>query len=314
MKSIMVQTLNSYLARTAVARLSNVMEINTDSNIACEGSILVQKAVMAQDYDNYKLSRPYLKLIGEVQSIRGEFPHNVGEVVYDTRQKPSVEYRYELTDDELAVLCQKGLFNPDFKCPQIFEDNVLALPLECSVISIAPTEPSDEPLLFVGVENPYTLVTDSLHAGYDIVSYFDDKVLEEQAQSSVAELSEQAMQEFSENELDIPVDAKKMPSAFADEMDADLNKDVTLTTEESEEKELERMFDKMINGESSDTKESESDEKRELSSDEAAVAVNEPELQSEKEVPKNLTPKTVPETVLEDSDEFHEDKDISMGE
>lgn len=296
MKSLMVQTLNSYLARNAMVRLNDIIEISSDAGIQCEGDVLVTKAVMAQDYDNYKLSRPYLKLIGEVQALRGEFPHNVGEVVYDNRQKPPVEFHYEMTDNELAVLCQKGLFDDDFECPAIFENNVFTLPMTCSTISIAPTEESDEPILFVGVADQYNLFTDSEHSGYDITSYFEDKKVEEHTRTKVAELSEQAVEKFHENELDVPVEAKNAQNLVPEDA---VEQSEELEADDAEEKELRELFAEMTN--------------EEPSKSEDLAKISEPAFESEKQEEEKSVPvqKPVPETVVEDDvSGFAEDKEI----
>lgn len=206
MKSINAYSINSVLGRTAMVRMDDKLNIE-ESNIMCEGNVFVEQAYMAQDYKPVGLSRPYIRLIGYVKSIRGNFPYDVGEVTYDARQTQPVEYRYDLTDDELSDLASKGLYNDNFDCPDAFKMNEFILPISCAVVSVPPTDEQDLPLLFVTVNNPYDLHTSSAASGYDITEYFEKpELVRTTDEFKVDELSDEKKEEIRETEIVVEQD------------------------------------------------------------------------------------------------------------
>lgn len=172
MKAHVLST-NSHLAHTACSCLPDD-QLEQQSGIPCEGTIFMKQAFIgyAGAQERY---RPYLHLCGEVRSVRGQFPCNVTEVTFgESRLCPKVEYHYEFSNEELADLCKKGLFEKGFACPDIFFDNEFELPMTCSCTALKQELEDDVPILFIGVEDAYNLSTSSALSGYSIANYFEE--------------------------------------------------------------------------------------------------------------------------------------------
>lgn len=166
-----VYGINGHLGRTARSRFTE-NELTHHEGIKCEGEVFVKQAFI--DYDISKgTHRPHLRLLGEVKSVTGNFPHGVREAVFgESRFCPKVDYRFEFDNSELALLCEKGLFDVGFMPPDKIIDNILVLPLTCSCNALI-TKNSDIPLLFIGVDNQYDMQTSYAQSGYPIATYFE---------------------------------------------------------------------------------------------------------------------------------------------
>lgn len=171
---VLVQSTKSHLSRIASTRFSDDQLIRQEE-IPCEGDVFVTLAFI--DYEGVQNNhRPFLHLVGEIKGIRGTFPCNVDEVTFgDTRFCPRVEYCYQFSNQELAELCEKGLFDKGFKCPDIFRENTFELPMTCSCTAIRQEQKNEVPLMFIEIEHPYNLETSSELSGYNLASYFEDQ-------------------------------------------------------------------------------------------------------------------------------------------
>ena len=128
-------------------------------------------------YFSYADVRPSLMLDGRVEAVRGVFPFDVREIEFlEEYLQPEVSIRYELTNEELAKLCLYGLFDHGTTgpaVPELFLDNIFEIPMQCDCAALPPSSSEDAPLLFVKVQDPYSMTTSSEESGYDIQAYFD---------------------------------------------------------------------------------------------------------------------------------------------
>ena len=187
-----------------VARLAKTryQELDSKQDIPCRGDVFVEDANLLYGNEAHD-HRPYLKLRGYVNRLYGEFPYGITEVDFGLggvgETKPDVEFNYNFTDDELAILTQKGLFNKDFKVPVVLtEQEFSELPLECDVLSVPPERQDDAPLLFIGINSAYEIPLNSKNSGYELTGYFDKIVVKEVEQ--VAEL-ENPIEHIEEKDL-----------------------------------------------------------------------------------------------------------------
>lgn len=177
---ILAQSIFGNVARLAKTRYQ---ELDSNQDIPCRGDVFVEDANLLYGNETHD-HRPYLKLRGYVNHLYGEFPYGITEVDFGLggvgETKPDVEFNYNFTDDELAILTQKGLFNKGFEVPIVLtEQEFKELPLECDVLSVPPERQDDAPLLFIGINSAYEIPLNSKNSGYELTGYFDKIVVKE---------------------------------------------------------------------------------------------------------------------------------------
>ena len=126
-------------------------------------------------FDSYDESRyrPYLVLDTEIHGAKGDFGHGITEFRYREKDRLNRSVRYDFTDAELAVLVEKGLYNPEFTTPKLFVDTDFEIPVTMDV-SIVRLE--DNVLVYSSYDMISDLRTNSEKSGYDnLVTYFDDQ-------------------------------------------------------------------------------------------------------------------------------------------
>lgn len=168
--------ITDHLATVANASLPE--KIKTVDDINCLASFHSTQAIIA--YGNKtNMHRPYLYLTGHVTKLTGDFPCNINELTLGDEHTmenpgPRVLYQLEFSQDELAALCKKGLFTPNFECPDIFIDNDFVMPINCSCNYLEPEDEKDVPLLFVDIKNQHNIQMAAADTGYSFTDYFDD--------------------------------------------------------------------------------------------------------------------------------------------
>lgn len=160
-----------HLYHTAVNMFHGQLEDKI--NIPCEANVFVTQAFMDHGSEAEQC-RPYLVLLGEVRSIRGDFPCGVTEIgLGEGINSPRVEYHCSFSNEELAQLCEKGLFDTGFKCPDIFSNNDFELPMVCDASGLSPFEEGDAPLIFFHIHNSKHIELEEKASGYDLADYFE---------------------------------------------------------------------------------------------------------------------------------------------
>lgn len=175
MKKISGQLITDHLA--SVANTSLPDKIKTVDDIQCSGVFNSTQAMLCYgNRDN--MHRPYLYLTGHVTNLTGDFPCGINEIVLGDKNTvenpgPAVSFQLEFSQDELAQLCQKGLFTRQFKCPDIFVDNEFIMPLNCQCEYLEPEDEGDVPLLFIGIKNQHNIQMNAVDTGYSLADYFE---------------------------------------------------------------------------------------------------------------------------------------------
>lgn len=166
---VTVQGMNSYEAHVANTRLPE-SDLERQTSMYCTGRVFVKQADIrfGGEKEHY---RPYLWLSGEVHSLKGSFLNDVTEMTFPKNKVyPTVDYRYEFTNQQLSELDMKGLHDDGFAVPDIFLDNYFELPMSCDVCSVKGTE---APVMFVNVNQPYNNEINMESSGYNLASYFE---------------------------------------------------------------------------------------------------------------------------------------------
>lgn len=145
-------------------------------DLPCYGDITVTNAYMAANswYDRENPGRPYMHLVGECDSIRGDMPYGVSELTFENTKGIPVDFIYEFTNDELANLVQKGLYSRGFACPDILYQSVMEMPITCDLTVVRPQMSGDIPIIFADIKNKEHILTNSEQSQYDITSYFEE--------------------------------------------------------------------------------------------------------------------------------------------
>lgn len=180
-KTVIGQRSDSMTARSILRTLPESAINAMDTSV--EGNVYIAEAFIAYHSREEKY-RPYLQLQGHINSISGDMGDiqriifNDDDTIINPRLAPQVSFEYELSNDELADLSKKGLFDSDFEVPDLFQGTILQLPLDCRINHIQPITESDSPILFVDVKNQFNISTNALASGYaDETEYNNGKVI-----------------------------------------------------------------------------------------------------------------------------------------
>ncbi len=131
--------------------------------------------------------RPYLHIIGQVNEVRGDFPHGVTTAT--VAAGVPVDIFYEFTDKELADMTMKGMYRPGFEAPaELLRYPMVDLPMRCNVQAFF-EEQSGIPILFVEIVDAHDMVMDRESSGYTLGDYFKEP-------APVADLDDQFGSQF----------------------------------------------------------------------------------------------------------------------
>ena len=118
--------------------------------------------------------RPYLHIIGQVDEVRGGFPHGVTTATV-TNGVP-VDIFYEFTDKELADMTLKGMYRRGFEAPvELLRYPMVDLPMACNVQAFM-EEQSGIPIMFIEIVDAHDMVMDRASSGYTLGDYFKEPV------------------------------------------------------------------------------------------------------------------------------------------
>ena len=148
------------------------------ANVQHRGSFVANLVVRPYNahiqFDSYDENRyrPYLQLDAELIGGRGSFGNDVTEFGYRENDYLNRSIRYDFTDHELALLVEKGLYQPDFEVPEIFTDTDFEIPIEMDITEV---ELNGNRLIYASYDMISDLQTDSEKSGYNLVEYFDEQ-------------------------------------------------------------------------------------------------------------------------------------------
>lgn len=150
-------------------------EVEHIDNVYCMGDVISSNVFLDTHsrYDARYPNRPYLHILGRCQSIKGALPFGVSELTFPDGEGLEVDYFYEFSNEELADMANKGLFDAGFEVPDIFFGNTFEMPVLCDVLALAPDEVTNVPLVFVDIKDPANLTVTTETCGYTFGDYFE---------------------------------------------------------------------------------------------------------------------------------------------
>ena len=196
-----------------VVLLNQSIDIVTLRNMACEADVYIRDAQFVFRSGNDKLNpnRPYLILRGECTGLHlatpeGSdedrlLPYNANYVAFTGENRLTLYFFYEFTDEELSEMVLKGMYHPDFKCPDIFFNNNFSLPVVCDFDIMRPmacenckskdtcgftaseirnrkvctfgNDSKDVPLFFTNIHDRGNIMITAESSGYTLGVYFE---------------------------------------------------------------------------------------------------------------------------------------------
>lgn len=115
--------------------------------------------------------RPYLVLMGKVDSLVGDFGGGVTEVSM-AKDSEYMTCHYDFNEVQLERLVAMGLFTKEFRDPVRLQDSMLEVETVADVIFIEADKENESPIIFVDILKSYVDI-DEQNSGYDLVDEFD---------------------------------------------------------------------------------------------------------------------------------------------
>lgn len=180
-------TMDDHLSQ--VAEQKDLLDGEVYESVPCEGLVNVKSAFMAyrSEYDAVHPNRPYMHIIGECYELTGDMPYGVTTLSFDEDGSIPVDLMYEFSDDELANMVHKGLYEPGFDVPNILlEQDELIMPFDCRFAVIPPSEEigREFPIIFANIDNRRSVVVSTETCGYVMGDYFEEPSLDQFMQTS----------------------------------------------------------------------------------------------------------------------------------
>lgn len=125
-------------------------------------------------FDSYDENRyrPYLQLDAEICGGNGFKIDDIDGFVYREDDKLNRSVRYDFTDDELAILVSKGLYQVDFQVPELFTTTEFEIPMTMDLVVV---KTSDHRIVYADYDMVSDFTTNSEIADYNLVQYFADQ-------------------------------------------------------------------------------------------------------------------------------------------
>lgn len=162
------QHLNSHVGQLA-ARLDPAYSNVTKHEAAlCEAKVMSRNVFLEahSPFDRERPMRPYLHILGMCTGIKADFPYGVTDLDF-TENPINVDYFYEFTNEELADLATKGLFDKGFRVPDIMFGNEFRFPATCDYLVVAPDKDGDTPIIFAEVLDAHNREICTENCGYN---------------------------------------------------------------------------------------------------------------------------------------------------
>lgn len=176
--------------------------------------------------------KPRLQMLGQVESYSCLLPYNIRQIHFgpDKADWPRVILNYDFTPDQICELVQKGLYEPGFSPPDLFEDEetFLEVPVETEVMLLKPESEQDVPLVFLALRKGGMIETDFEQSGYDLSREFQSHT-----QRKTLEMDYEAMS-FDDFEAkmiqwgrEAELEAQSQPETLTPEAEQELQEDLS---------------------------------------------------------------------------------------
>lgn len=122
-------------------------------------------------YDVQHPNRPYLHLMGYLNSVNGQMPYGITKFI--PKDKPYGDIIYEFSNSELASLVDKGLYERDFKVPDKLTGAKLEIPVTCDFALVKPDKETNTVLVYGKIKNTNDLHISSRNTDYVFANDFE---------------------------------------------------------------------------------------------------------------------------------------------
>lgn len=167
------KTMDNHLAEVAQRLPADIVTVLRDiecvADVFTSGAILHFKSGTDSDYPH----RPYLHFIGECRRLTGDLSNGVKELEFKEQKGIPVDMFYEFSNQEIAEMALKGLFNQGFECPDIFIDNMIEVPVRTTLCVVATSQPEDVPIIFADIVDRKGVDITEATCGYRFGDYFE---------------------------------------------------------------------------------------------------------------------------------------------
>lgn len=125
-------------------------------------------------FDSYDENRyrPYLQLDAEICGGNGFRIDDIDGFVYREDDKLNRSVRYDFTDEELAILVEKGLYQVDFQVPELFTETDFEIPITMDLVVVKTAE---HRIVYADYDMVSDFTTNSEISEYNLVQYFADQ-------------------------------------------------------------------------------------------------------------------------------------------
>ena len=121
-------------------------------------------------YDVQHPNRPYLHLMGYLDDVEGNMPYDITKFV--PKHRPYSDIIYEFSNNELANLVDKGLYERDFKVPDKLTTAKLKIPVTCDFALVKPDKEANTVLVYGKIKNAENLAISSKNTDYVFANDF----------------------------------------------------------------------------------------------------------------------------------------------
>lgn len=174
-------------------------------------------------YDMQHPNRPYLHLMGYLNSVNGQMPYGITKFV--PKYKPYGDIIYEFSNSEIASLANKGLYERDFKVPDKLTGAKLKIPVTCDFALVKPDKETNTVLVYGKIKNINDLHISSRNTDYVFANDFEkaesllphkDVVKDEAVKTQEDELAQDSI-DFGAPDNVIDFDDDKQKPVFDDQ-------------------------------------------------------------------------------------------------
>lgn len=209
-------------------------------------------------YDMRHPNRPYLHLMGYLNSVNGQMPYGITKFV--PKHKPYGDIIYEFSNSEIASLADKGLYERDFKVPDKLTGAKLKIPVTCDFALVKPDKETNTVLVYGMIKNVNDLHISSRNTDYVFANDFEkaesllphkDAVKQEESKTQEDELAQDSIDfgapdnaiDFGDDKQKPVFDDQDTPSATDDVLDLDDDQDFKQDEQDAAESAEKRVQD-----------------------------------------------------------------------
>lgn len=172
-------------------------------------------------YDVQHPNRPYLHLMGYLDDVEGNMPYDITKFV--PKHRPYSDIIYEFSNNELANLVDKGLYERDFKVPDKLATAKLKIPVTCDFALVKPDKEANTVLVYGKIKNAENLAISSKNTDYVFANDFEKAESLLPHKDTVKQQENSQADELEQNSLDFDEPTNSLTFEEPEEVEANNN-------------------------------------------------------------------------------------------